>query len=232
MKISKQFSGFLLFFTFIITFQSQCLAGSAFLSDRKWDVGETWTLETYYATNNTASEWNGPYYWEYVVTEISTIVGAPNNKRYYVVNVNERTNVFDIAGTLWYDCDSFCLKKVEIKSGASAKKKTDRNIDYDKCTPICTTLSIIPFDTPVFPIEIGSEKQMTIEKNIGDGLTVVRKISQTIEPNENEEYGEIARVACMDGDSGELLFEQYWKGGMPWACYGENDNFKYKMVLE
>ena len=189
-------------------------------------------METYYATNNSAREWNGPYYWEYAVNEITAVTGVPNNKSYYVIGVKERTNAFGITGTLWYEFDSFCLKKVEIKSVASVKKKTDRNIYYDKCTPVWTTLSIIPFDTPVFPIEIGTEKHMTIEKEIGGGLKIVRTISQMIELTEIEEYGKVARVSCMYGDSGELLFEQYWKGGMPWACYGKNDNFKYKMVLE
>ena len=207
------------------------MADSLSLSCPNWEIGETWTLETYYADKAVSNDWKGPFYWEYTVSDIVSVANGEENEKYYVVNVKEKTTL-NATGSLWYKLGSLCLNKIEIKSDISKKDDIDRTISYDQCGPVWTKRSLIPFDTPIFPLRIGSDENTKIKVDIGTGLKIVKNISQKTVAAENSEYSDMIEVVCEDSRTGELLFRQQWRSGLPWAFFGENGNIRYSMVQE
>ncbi len=195
-----------------------------------WRSGEKWLVKAVYHSALQNDEWSAPVFWEYRIT------GCEKNG--CVLEVKNHGAGPELTARLAYSPNDFSLVSAEI-----TKTRRDREIakilTYNGGIPARAEQTLIPSDTPVFPLRFPSSADFTVTSPVSRELKTtetlrqeVRQFSGKIEdlPDWSPEKP-LTEVKCTTTD-GKLVFIQYWAENLPWPVFGQNENMKYWMVEE
>lgn len=218
----------LLFFT--CTFNAAGEDSSAF----EWKVGDIWLIKAVYHSDLDEDKWSPPLLWEYKVAGLT----LHENENCYLVEVRQYNRGKEPCARLLYRQSGRSLASVEIIK-TRRNIKTSQVINYNKGVPVQTEQSLIPFDTPVFPLVPGLSVDYRVRKKVTESLYASKRIKQTVSRagrmDDNliglEIDADLIEVKCIS-ENGSTFFTQYWDTNRPWPLYGENSNMKYWLVKD
>jgi len=206
-----------------------------------WKLGDQWRVKAVYHSSLSKNHgWSEPIFWEYSVTEHK----KQNSKHFYIVEIKSPDNKMKSEAHLSYQadcgkkpCGLSHLSKVEltkIRRGSPFLKV----FNYEKAFPVQTEQSLIPYDTPVFPLASPSSDTFAVLKQVTRELkavnTLKQEVRQTLRPKELPRWPsekKLTQVTCST-DRDKLIFVQYWHKDFPWPLFGQNGNMKYWLVME
>lgn len=199
-----------------------------------WKMGDIWVVRAIYPSPANRAEWSTPVYWEYRVAGIE----EQGPETFFVLEVKDRDNLVELNAQLLYREADLSLVEARIRKKGRRGKAITRTFNYEPGRPVRTGQSIIPYDTPVFPLIFPSSVQFSVKKRIAEGLMSVQNVRQDIREGAGAEVesgsykgGGLIEVKCA-GDDGTSIFVQYWREGLPWPVYGENRHMRYWLVEE
>jgi len=211
-----------------------------------WQPGETWIVKAVYHSIMNKDEWSEPVFWEYKVTDIKD----NGSEKYYIIDVKEqKESKLNLTARLTYQteckkitcgseisekCNIPILIKAEITKFRQGKESVNI-LEYEKGVPVWTEQTLIPFDTPVFPLCSESSLDFTVIRKISDELKVKETVRQDVQivkgikeiPDLLPEK-EIAEIKCVKKD--KTIFVQYWSENIPFPLFGWNENMKYWLI--
>jgi hypothetical protein len=201
-----------------------------------WQIGDTWTLKVRYSKLDTSGEadgdWSPPVHWEYRVSDTVVREGFS----YWRVRVQEKGNTLGFSADLFFRTTDRSLWRAQLTSTRGGEPFR-RDLFFNRNVPVATEQAPIPFDTPVFPLNVGQDTIHSLRRSIGEDMIQVQTVRQVVTdvandsvPQDIASIGEAqVRVQCTDED-GNIIFLQYWKPGAHWASYGENSDMRYWLV--
>ncbi len=207
-----------------------------------WQKGDRWLVKAVYPSPLKKNEWSAPVYWEYNV--------ADDEKNYYTVEVRKYSGGLNLSARLTYAKDFDNSKNVQRLSLIKAEITKPRRgkeivsiLTYQKGIPVQTEQTLIPFDTPVFPLLSPFSEDFMTKKHVSQGLKVmdilrqeVRQVSGTEDipdwpPEKNLTQVKLIPASDQGYDTTETpIFVQYWHENLPWPVFGRNRNMKYWLV--
>lgn len=195
-----------------------------------WEVGDHWNVEVAQKMPTSADGWSAPVVWEYRVAAMETYKG----EQVYIVDVVPVSGDTGGGARLWYRFGDRSVAAVEVRG---RNEEVLMALSFDDAIPVATERSGIPFDSPVFPVEISSSERYEIKRGIGGGF-----VANVVLRQDAKRYsGELAFCSSLAGDDlieirctqgGEVSFVQYWDESAPWPVCGENRNLRYWLVRE
>jgi len=211
-----------------------------------WQPGEKWIVKAVYHSLPNKDEWSEPVFWEYKVTDIK----ENGTEKYYIIDVKASdNNNLNLTARLTYrteckkiTCSSETSEKCNIPIFIKAEisksrlgKESVNILEYEKYVPVRTEQTLIPFDTPVFPLCSPSSLDFTLIRKISDELKVKETVRQDVKqvngikeiPDLTPEK-EITEIKCIKND--KTLFVQYWSENIPFPLFGWNENMRYWLV--
>jgi len=198
-----------------------------------WRVGDSWLVKTVYPSPVADGEWSAPLYWNYRIAGRE----MEGTEERYVVDVSEQTGRVGLKARLFYRCVDGSLAGVDMEK-MSRGKIISTTLVYEKGVPVVSERTLIPCDTPVFPLVAPSSSEYRITRAVGEGMKAekivrqdVRRVAEAEGPSFPVAETPFFEVRCTD-DKGSILFLQRWGSGYPWPLYGENKNMKYWLVAE
>jgi hypothetical protein len=112
-------------------------------------------------------------------------------------------------------------------------------LTYEKGFPIQTEQTLIPFDTPVFPLRFPFSADYSVSKPVTRELNATeiirqecRQIQKAAELPDWPQDQPLTEVRCsrITGNDAKSEFVQYWHKDYPWPLFGQNPNMKYWLV--
>ena len=198
-----------------------------------WKVGDCWQVRVVYPSPVADNEWSAPLYWNYRVAGRE----MEGTEERYIVDVSEQTGRVGLKARLFYRCADGSLAGVDMEK-MSRGKIIGTTLVYEKGVPAVSERTLIPCDTPVFPLEAPSSSEYRITHAIGAGMKAEKVVRQDVRRVPNAEGSSspaadspLFEVKCTD-DKGSNLFLQRWCSHYPWPLYGENRNMRYWLVTE
>jgi hypothetical protein len=216
-----------------------------------WQIGDKWSVKAVYHSIMNKNEWSEPVYWEYHVADIK----QNGSETYYVIEVKEQNEKkLNLTARFTYQmeckkitcngsemsekCNIPMLIKAEITKPRRGKASV-HTLEYEKGVPVWTEQTLIPFDTPVFPLCSPSSHDFATIRKISDDLkakeNVTQEIRQIKDVKEIKEITnalslekEVTEIKCMKKN--KVIFVQYWQANLPFPLFGWNENMKYWLV--
>ncbi len=212
----------------IVLLCASIAAGSESVFSPGWRVGDTWLVKAVYPSPVADDEWSAPVYWNYRVAG-REMEGAEET---YIVDVSEQTGRVGLKARLFYRCADGSLAGVDMEK-MSRGKIIGTTLVYEKGVPAVSERTLIPCDTPVFPLEEPLSSEYRITRAMGGGMKTERIVRQDVRkvPDTEGSSSPLFEVRCTD-DKGSTLFLQRWSSHYPWPLYGENRNMRYWLVTE
>ncbi len=156
----------------------------------------------------------------------------------YVLDVKAEHSALKLTAQLIYvrnvigKHQTFFMEKT-VLSKMRRGKEVSRTLTYGNGFPVSTEQTLIPFDTPVFPLIPPSSNSFSAVKHISRSLKVAETVRQEVrlagkvpELPDWPADKPLIEVRCTRKD-GTLLFVQYWSEDFPWPVFGQNGNMKY-----
>ncbi len=213
----------------ILLFGSYTVSGAeSFHPD--WRVGDSWSVKVVQRLPAVADGWSAPVVWVYRVDGMETRADEP----VYVVDVTSVSGNNGPGARLWFRCADRSLAAVEVRR---SNEQVVAKLAFDTAVPVSTERSSIPFDAPLFPVELPSSGQYQAKRSIGGGF--VKTV--TLRQDAKRYSGEVELCPSVAGDNlieirctrnGEVSFVQYWDETAPWPICGENGHLRYWLVRE
>ncbi len=205
-----------------------------------WQVGDKWMVKAVYPSSMKKDEWSAPVYWEYNVV---TTCEENGSKNCYAVEVRDHSGSLKLTARLTYikDSPNLFLSHAEITKTRRGKEIV-RVLTYPKGIPVRTEQTLIPYDTPVFPLRSPSSADFTTIKHVSQGLRAtdilrqeVRQVGRAEDIPDWPAEKELTEVRLFLGtdrvaNDETPVFVQYWHGNLPWPVFGRNRNMKYWLV--
>ncbi len=197
-----------------------------------WRTGETWLVKAVYHSALQKGEWSAPVLWEY------HIKSCEKSESGCVLEVKNHGTGPELTARLIYRSDDFSLVSAEITKTRRGKDVA-KILTYKGGVPARAEQTLIPSDTPVFPLRFPSSADFTVTSPVSRELKTtdtirqeVRQVTGKIEdlPDRSPEKP-LTEVKCTTGN-GKLVFIQYWSENLPFPLFGQNENMKYWMVME
>jgi hypothetical protein len=218
--------------TVVVLLCASTVAGSENISPA-WKVGDRWQVRVVYPSPVVDDEWSAPVYWNYRVVG-REMEGAEER---YAVDVSEQTGRVKLKARLFYRCSDGSLAGVDMEK-MSRGKTIGTTLVYEKGVPVVSERTLIPCDTPVFPLTAPSSSEYRITRVMGGGMKAEKIVRQDVRRLPDAEGSSssaagcpLFEVKCTD-DKGSILFLQRWGFHYPWPLYGENRNMRYWLVTE
>ena len=199
----------------VLIFPARSVAGDGIRP--VWKEGDVWSVRVVYPVQG--GGWSVPALWEY------RVAGVPgSDSGGYLLEVRGLNRAPEVEARLTYrgDCT---LPGVEIIRALRGRNLVTV-LEYEAGAPVLTRRSLVPFDTPLFPLLASSSGEYNVKRKMLDGLSFVLSVTQGVAPDPEDE--DVIEVTCVL-DNGEQ-FVQRWRENMPWPLYGENRNMKYWLV--
>ncbi len=200
-----------------------------------WQAGDQWQVKAVYHSSLKKGEWSSPIVWEYRVISCDKTTSSGSR---CVLDVKAERSALKLTAQLTYVRNvigrhqTFFMEKA-VLSKMRRGRKMSRTLTCGNEFPVCTEQTLIPFDTPVFPLIPPSSNSFSAVKHISRSLKVaetirqdVRRISKVPELPDWPADKPLIEVRCTRKD-GTLLFVQYWSEDFLWPVFGRNGNMKY-----
>jgi hypothetical protein len=233
-KKSSLLISFLVLYTVIFSFNGRCLAAGDRIMP-SWNIGDSWTVQAHYLQDSGRERWSEPVLWTYTVSDLAPL-DNDTSLMCYVLEVVDKSGSSGITAKLWYQKESYSLRKAELV-GVKHGNRTVKTLYFAENMPVSTSRTLIPFDTPVFPLRPGGEAITgTFSSEIDADLKVRKRFQQVVETavdipedirNQNPENTFL--VTC-HVQGAEKLFEQFWVSEKPWPIFGINHQSKYILL--
>lgn len=199
-----------------------------------WQVGDKWMVKAVYPSSMKKDAWSAPVYWEY------NVVACEENgsKNCYAVEVRNHSASLKLTARLMYvkDPPNLFLSRAEITKTRRGKEIV-KLLTYNKGIPVRTEQTLIPYDTPVFPLyspssaDFAATKHITRELRTTDTLRQeIRQVSGTENLPDWPVEKKLTEVKCTTANDETPVFVQYWHKNLPWPVFGWNKNMKYWLV--
>ncbi len=203
-----------------------------------WKIGDQWQVKAVYHSSLKKGEWSSPIVWEYRVISCDEVTSSGSR---CVLDVKAERSALELTAQLTYvrnvigKRQTFFLEKA-VLSKMRRGRKMNRTLTYGNKFPVCTEQTLIPFDTPVFPLVQPSSNDFSAVRQVSQSLKVAETIRQDVRlADKIPELPDwpadkpLTEVRCTRKD-GTLLFMQYWPKDSPWPVFGRNGNMKYCLV--
>jgi hypothetical protein len=108
---------------------------------------------------------------------------------------------------------------------------------FEGTFPVETLQSPVPYDFPVFPVQVPSSLSFSFPKEISGGMKKIETVRQEVRKVSSDSVDlpgghtgkEFIEIRCEDAQGNEL-FLQYWDPSAPWPVYGRNLNMHYRLI--
>jgi hypothetical protein len=191
--------------------------------------GQRCQVEIQYPSALGDGSWSDPVLWTY---------GSRKTEEGWKITAEPEPSVGSLERIQLLIDESRQIKKVWIyrETGDGIR---ERIVTPRKDEPVFTERSRAPFDMPVFPLEVSSQKTYRRTISLRAGLQAETMVTQTVRrvkdpafsglPGGTIKRDDIIEVTMTD-ENGIILAVQYWDRGICWPLCGFNRSMRYWLV--
>lgn len=201
-----------------------------------WNEGQQWRVKAVYPSlspEKPGDSWSEPVIWFYRVVEKKLYQG----EECFFIEVRDLEGGLGIGLLMIYRARDFLLLNTQMIRQVR-QRRMETSLDYEGSVPVRTTGSIIPFDTPAFPLVYPSDRYFKTTRRVSHELKaqeIIRQQVELIKPGKDLpieiKTDQLIKVECTR-QGGQSWFVQYWDARYPWPVFGYNNSIKYWLVSE
>ncbi len=191
----------------------------------------SWQVKSVYKLFNGNDHWSSPVIWNFTLSK--------NEKsdlyKGYLLKIEEEITTLNVALEVNLDA-SFSVKRVVLIT-SNRQGSNKREEVFPETRPYFSKGHPVPFELPVFPLDIEQQQTFTFFEKVGSDLRKQITINQESLlvksiPGQDVLQAEngFIRVQCRTSD-GRNYFVQYRDHDHFWPIYGENNRMRYWLVI-